>query len=988
MSASRPVSNDRRGIPLRLVVALLLLGCVLATGAILGVHNYRQTSRLVLEASDEVFARTGREVVLALDRISAPAQSLVDVLAQQSLATADSLDERLRHVPALAAALRRNPALTALYAGYADGAFFLVRPATRPGVRAALRAPDDTAFVIQSVESTRDGPHATFRFLRDDLTSIGAVARPDFAFDARTRTWYRAAERAQREVRTDPYVFFTTGEPGITLARASPTRHAVIGADVTLAALTDFLRSQDVSTGTELFLATADGRILARRTAGATARRDAAGASLQLPALTEGGDVAAALGARLAAGGKPGGFTFDVGGVEWHGGIASIGGQDGTPLLLASAAPTAELLAGARRISAEGWLLTLLLIAAALPLAWLAAARLSAPLTRLAGVAHRMRAFDFADAPPARAGVREIDELDRALADGRGTVRRFLDLSGALAAERDVDRLVGRVLEETLELAKADAASIHMVDADRATLSPVGYLRRGVHGHEGASAAPVIGAVDAAAAGHPIARAAASGATVREDVGGAAVLARAWLGSEADAIGRDNIGLVAIPLRDRAGDVDGVLTLLSGSVRAASLSPHVLAFVEQLSGVAAIAIETRRLIAEQKALLEAFIQLIAAAIDAKSPYTGGHCQRVPELTRLLAEAACEARDGPFRDFVLDEEQWEAVRIASWLHDCGKVTTPEYVVDKATKLETLHDRIHEVRMRFEVLKRDAEIAYWRGRAEGGDAMALGGERDAALRALDEEFAFVARCNEGGESLAGADVDRLRAIARRTWTRTLDDRLGVSWEERLRMDRRGTGSVPASEPLLADKPEHVIERPAGERIGPDNKWGFKLDVPAHRYNRGELHNLSVGRGTLTPEERFQINDHIVQTIVMLEKLPFPRHLRDVPEIAGGHHEKMDGTGYPRRLTRAQMSPVARMMAIADIFEALTAVDRPYKKGKTLSEALAIMARMRRERHVDPELFELFVTAGVYRRYAERHLRPEQIDAVDEAGLLGAG
>ncbi len=177
---------------------------------------------------------------------------------------------------------------------------------------------------------------------------------------------------------------------------------------------------------------------------------------------------------------------------------------------------------------------------------------------------------------------------------------------------------------------------------------------------------------------------------------------------------------------------------MSGAVRADSLSPQVLAFVENLSGVAAIAIETRRLIAEQKALLEAFIQLIAAAIDAKSPYTGGHCQRVPELTKLLAQAACDAREGPFRDFALDADQWEAVHIASWLHDCGKVTTPEYVVDKATKLETLCDRIHEIRMRFEVLKRDAEIAYWKGRAEGGDPETLRAARDAELAALDGDF----------------------------------------------------------------------------------------------------------------------------------------------------------------------------------------------------------------------------------------------------------
>ena len=174
-------------------------------------------------------------------------------------------------------------------------------------------------------------------------------------------------------------------------------------------------------------------------------------------------------------------------------------------------------------------------------------------------------------------------------------------------------------------------------------------------------------------------------------------------------------------------------------------------------------------------------------------------------------------------------------------------------------------------------------------------------------------------------------------------------------------------------------HRIARPAEEAIPEDNRWGFRMDVPELLYNRGELHNLSVSRGTLTAEERYKINEHMVLTIRMLGELPFPRHLRAVPEIAGGHHEKLDGTGYPRRLDREQLSPLARMMAIADIFEALTAADRPYKPGKTLSQALAIMANMRKDNHIDPELFELFLRTGVHRDYAGRFMLPEQIDEV---------
>ncbi len=259
------------------------------------------------------------------------------------------------------------------------------------------------------------------------------------------------------------------------------------------------------------------------------------------------------------------------------------------------------------------------------------------------------------------------------------------------------------------------------------------------------------------------------------------------------------------------------------------------------------------------------------------------------------------------------------------------------------------------------------------------------RDELLATLDDEFAFVARTNLGGEAMADADIARLDSIAARTWTRTLDDRIGVAWEEAKRQERSAAPSLPAEERLLADKLEHLIERPPAEIIPADNPWGFKLDVPQHKFNRGELHNLRIGRGTLTAEERYIINHHIVQTILMLSRLPFPAHLRHVAEIAGGHHEKMDGSGYPKRLLREQMSLPARMMAIADIFEALTAVDRPYKKGKLLSESLNIMAGMCKGAHIDPELFGLFVRTKIYQRYAERFMKAEQIDGVDEASVL---
>jgi HD-GYP domain-containing protein (c-di-GMP phosphodiesterase class II) len=203
------------------------------------------------------------------------------------------------------------------------------------------------------------------------------------------------------------------------------------------------------------------------------------------------------------------------------------------------------------------------------------------------------------------------------------------------------------------------------------------------------------------------------------------------------------------------------------------------------------------------------------------------------------------------------------------------------------------------------------------------------------------------------------------------------VGLSEEERY---RKGPSlPLPVEEKLLADKPEHRIERPASQIVPNDNPWGFRLEVPAYLYDQGEVHNLSVRRGTITPEERYKIKEHIIQTTLMLEKLPFPDTIKRVPEIAVNHHESVDGQGYPRRLTGMQMSVEAKIMAIADIFEALTAADRPYKKGKMLSETLDIMRRMSETGHIDRDLFNLFVRSEVYLRYAREFMKPEQIDHV---------
>jgi HD-GYP domain-containing protein (c-di-GMP phosphodiesterase class II) len=394
-------------------------------------------------------------------------------------------------------------------------------------------------------------------------------------------------------------------------------------------------------------------------------------------------------------------------------------------------------------------------------------------------------------------------------------------------------------------------------------------------------------------------------------------------------------------MKNHEGEIIGVLQLLNaidsatGNVTVFSDEDRRLA--ESLASQAAIALTNRLLIQQLEVLFESLIELINTAIDDKSPYTGGHCKRVPTLTMMLAEAANAASDGPLAKFRMTDKDRYELKIAGLLHDCGKITTPVHVVDKATKLQTIYDRIGLVDTRFEALKREAEIAMLRAVLAAREAHDAPSEQraredfEARIRQYDDDREFLRRTNIGGERMSSEDQARVTRIAQYAWT----------------------GPKGAQERFLS---------------------------------KDEETNLTIPYGTLTAQEREIINHHIVATIKMLEALPWPRHLMNVPEYAGGHHERMDGKGYPRGLTRAQMSVQARIMGIADIFEALTAKDRPYKPGKTLSESLSILGKFKENGHIDPDLFDIFVRERVYLRYAREFLDPEQIDEVDPSRIPG--
>ncbi len=514
----------------------------------------------------------------------------------------------------------------------------------------------------------------------------------------------------------------------------------------------------------------------------------------------------------------------------------------------------------------------------------------------------------------------------------------------ALASERNRDRLLEKILTEAQRLCHADGGSLYLVTDGKLAFEIVRTTSLGISLGGTTGTRPSFPALPLYLPdGRPnVNNIATFAAHQKKPV---------HVSDAYNAVGFDFSGTKAfdqksgylsksfftVPLVNGEGDVIGVLQLLNATdPETGERIPFAVEHQETVTALAAqaaLALDNKLLLEAQKELLESFIKLLATAIDSKSPYTGGHCERVPVLTEMLVAAISGSSEGPFAGFTLDEDGWYELRIAAWLHDCGKVTTPVHVMDKATKLEAITDRIAAVRHRFSILERDAKLRLLERKLELSSRGEPTTDAETAckieLEELAAELALLERANLGGEFLAPEAQAKIRAIGSRTF------------EE--------AGEV---RPLL---------------------------------DENELENLCISRGTLTEDERLVINGHMVQTLRMLEALPLPRNLRRVPEYAACHHEKMDGTGYPRGIFAGDLSVPARAMAIADVFEALTASDRPYKKGKTLSESMRIMGFMKRDGHLDPELFDAFVTSGVYRKYAESYLPRELLDDVDEAALL---
>lgn len=549
--------------------------------------------------------------------------------------------------------------------------------------------------------------------------------------------------------------------------------------------------------------------------------------------------------------------------------------------------------------------------------------------------------------PDAQATPVTVDELREQVARMTDYMRQLSEIGLALSGEQNRDRLLEMIVGLARSLTGADAGTLYIVDDAGRRLEFVVMQNDTMNVRLGGTSGNAITLP-------PVELYGADGAPNHANVSSHVALAREVVNIDdvycADgfdftgprrydaATGYRSQSMLVMPMENHESEIIGVLQLLnakdknSGAVT--GFSPERIEAVRSLASQAAVALTNTQLIHGLKELLYSFMQAIAAAIDAKSPYTRGHIDRVVDLTMRIAETINAQTDGPYAGVSFNDNELEELKLAAWMHDVGKITTPVHVVDKSTKLEAIVDRIEIIRTRFrligkaiqaELLERLLELAG--SGAKRSEMFTLTEEMEKRRQELEADLEFVISCNKPGEFMSDERIARVKDIAARTYRDGDEDR-----------------------PWLTED---------------------------------EVTNLCIRKGSLTDAERKIIEDHTVVTIDMLSRLPFPKRLRRIPEFAGSHHEKLDGTGYPNHIGGDQLSLQARILAVADVFEALTAADRPYKPPMKLSQAMKILGFMVKDKHVDADVFALFQQSGVYKQYAETHLRPEQIDEAPPPG-----
>ncbi len=961
---------------LHVKISIIFAVLMLIISSILIYTSYLHLTKVIRHVNKIAFDRILDDTAFCLETDFSKISSEMEILAKTPLTANDNDGCAGDKVMLLKTALDNNECVNAVYVGYGNGDLLLIRRLEVLSGYEKYSPPSDSYYVVTRAKRNAG---AVLTFYSKNFSELKSVEDKAYKYDATSRVWYKKAVKSTEVIVSPPYVFYSTKAIGITMAMSNLVTLNVVGFDYTMDSLLSMITKYSLSDETRTLLINSSGQILS----GNYTEKLISESGGEYDIVTVENIVDPVINDYASTVNDSVDIAYISNGEEWRGKKKSFSLKDnGEMYTVLTVTPERTLMVEASEYKRNLILAGVGVIILILPLVWIIAVLIARPLIYLSEQLDRLKNFDFRSSIDIESSVVEIDNLINSSKSMMTTIKKFQIIAETITKQKEYDLLLNTILQESTSIINGKGGAVYLI-GDSGELLDIQALYLAENAKQKQE--------------DIIERIRANGGIERgrfdkylesgnelyiEKTGGefAANVRLIW----PEYITDTDLLLSIIPLRDSDGQMMGYIVFAHDkAANDSEVENSELAFIKALSGFVSAAIEGQLLIEKRKELLQSLIMLIADAIDAKSPYTGKHCQRVPVITKMIMDEVCRSDQDGFKGYTLNSDQQEEIRIAFWLHDCGKVITPVDIVDKSTKLECIYNRIHEIRMRFELLKSYADTAYWRGLYEGGNKDKLEVIRDDIKKELDEEFAFVAGCNIGGEFMSDEDIARLEKISQRSWQRTLDDTLGLSAME-LKFYPERNKKLPVAEKLLADKLEHL--HPKIEKdYEKENIWGFSMAEPDNISNKGELYNLCIKRGTLTGEDRYIINAHMIHTIKILSKLPFPKNMQNIVEIAGSHHEKINGGGYPRNIMARDLPIPARAMAIADIFEALTASDRPYKKNKTLSETLKIMKYMVEDGHIDRELFELFVRSGKAEEYARKYLLKEQQDIVNIDELL---
>ncbi|PMH45045.1 phosphohydrolase [Vibrio sp. 10N.286.49.B3] len=927
-------------------------------------------NNVLIDINSTLFSQISQEAHGFISAEYRPAFTLVSTLALGDIVYADTFEKRMDYFEELAELLILYSQISTYTVSFPNGELFTVGKfgsEVRHIHHSDLNAPAEASFFIISTDNKNPSADNT-SFYNQQLKKVGATHHPHNKFHVSHRPWFDQSIKKHTKL-SRPHYFSTIEQFGLTIHRMGENG-AIVSSNILLSNISSALKNTAKTPSSLRVLYDKTGTVYAMNKPYdlKASPINNQGHLININNLKN-NSISSSI-KSLDVDGDIKEYTYN--GQVWFGQIFSISVRNNENLYLLVATKGSEMLQPASVIRHYSILLSLAVLIIAIPCAHYISKKISRPIREATQQALDISRFDFPKSATLPTHITEIHYLNHALSAMRSAIQNYLTLTDTISKQDDFDELVKFAGRSTAEATGSNAAYLYL--ANETKLEPKYAWRV-------ESQSDDINQLAEFSLNDKNIQQAIKQIMDSNDPFTSAEIDRLSQGElQRLNLTNEQAWTLTFPLFNRKKETIGAMVLIFEQSQKEQILNNHLHYFESLTHYTAIALDGRRMFEEQKLLLEAFIKVMAGAIDTKSPYTSNHCQKVPLLTQWFAQAAIDSTQPEFKDFDLSKDGWEELRIAAWLHDCGKVTTPEHIIDKSSKLETIYNRIHEIRTRFEVLKREVEIEQWRKEFKqlSSDAQT---SIDNEWQRLDNEFAFIAHINTGGEYQSPEQIARVKEIGRQQWLRTMDNQLGLSWEELERIPKSIDSSQPQMESLLEDKPDHLIPhialKPQEER--------FNIKAKEYSNNLGELYNLTIATGTLNDEERYVINAHITETIRMLEALPFPREIKNIPTIAGGHHEKVDGTGYPLGLTGDEMPLTTKMMTICDVFEALTSSERPYKKAKTLSESIKIMHFMVKDNHIDRSLFELFLTSGVYKKYALAHLKPEQCDDVDLALYL---